>query len=390
MADYYCSILSGGECQLKTQVPHSKHWVSTRDSLQILSTVFSGDLARGRAITEFEESLEEHLRLDNNARVLVTNSGYSSLEIALHLHRVALGRSGKVLVPDITWTATISAIERVGFEPLIVDVSESGPFLSAGDLQKFIEPEVVGIVFVHFAGTTSGFREVSEIAKKHNLFLVEDAAHAFGANYKGTNRQVGSGLDRESANLTAFSFHPAKTITTGEGGALVVPGEQFEIAMQLRNTGVTRFSSFEYQAHFSSGNFHMDGMSAALGGSQLKRVSEMISRRRERWEIYRSGLEKISTVRLYELDPYSSFNLAVLMVPSSLRNQIRHHLLDAGYKTGLHYPPLSMLSAFKVYSAGALVNSIAYSESAITLPLFPTLPKIEIKNIVRKVGEICA
>lgn len=355
-----------------------------------MSTVISGNLARGSAITEFEESLGEHLGLENNARVLVTNSGYSSLEIALHLHRVALGKSGKVIVPDITWTATISAIERVGFEPLIVDVSESGPFLSPSGIQKFIDPEVVGIVFVHFAGTTNGFREVSEIAKNHNLFLVEDAAHAFGANYIDTNRRVGSGLDRASANLTAFSFHPAKTITTGEGGALVVPEEQFEIAMQLRNTGVIRFSGFDYQAHFSSGNFHMDGMSAALGRAQLKRVSEIINRRRERWEIYCSGLKKISNVRLYDLDSSSSFNLAVLMVPSSLRNQVRHHLLDAGYMTGLHYPPISFLSAFKVYSSRAMVNSIAYSNSAITLPLYPTLPKSEIKKIVIKIGEICA
>jgi UDP-4-amino-4,6-dideoxy-N-acetyl-beta-L-altrosamine transaminase len=383
--------------------PYGRQSISAKDVISVLSTLLSPNLTQGPALEEFELSLYSNFSAEHAVAV---NSATS----ALHLACLALG----VGPGDLVWTSAVTFVASAncarycGAEVDFVDIDLETYNMSTQALEAKLRtaskagrlPKVV--IPVHLTGQPADMRGIHHLSREYGFSIIEDASHATGADYLGY--PIGS---CEFSDITVFSFHPVKIITTGEGGAALTNSPKLADKMrQLRSHGITRDSgqftlasqpSFYYEQRDLGFNYRMTDIQAALGISQLNRLASFIKRRRQIASYYDLKFRDHHMVLPFQHpDGNSSWHLYVVRIPSrdgkNLRNQIFESLRELGIGVNLHYIPVYRHPYYAKlgYDPESFPNSEAYYAEAISMPIFPALRRGRQDQVISSLLELIA
>ena len=329
--------------------------------------------SRGRFVGEFEERFADRIGVTHAASVC-------NGTVALHLALVALGigPGDEVLVPTLTYIASVNAIAYTGATPVFVDSLRSTWQMDPDDVRRHLTPRTRAIMVVHLYGQSCDMRSLCDIAREHRLFLVEDCAEAFGTLYEG--RHAGSFGD-----ISTFSFFGNKTITTGEGGMVVTSDKTLdERARHFKGQGLAAHR--EYWHDVVGYNYRMTNIAAAIGLAQLERADEFIGGKRELAARYARALEGLP-IELHAEAPgtvHSHWMVSLLVPEPAQRDPLRAHLAAQGIETRpLFFPVHTMPMYARSYRKHAVAEDLAWR--GINLPSWPGLSEAEIEHIALSV-----
>ena len=376
-------------------IPYGRQWVDASDIREVIKVLKSDWLTQGPKIKEFEDALCKY----TGAKYAVA---VSSGTAALHISCLAanIKRGDEVITSPITFIASANSILYCGGKPVFADVQKDTVNIDPEEIKKKINLNTKAIIPVHFAGHPCDLEEIKEIAEKHNLLIIEDAAHSLGAKYK--NSKIGS---CKYSDMTIFSFHPVKHITTGEGGAVLTNQKDlYQRLLLFRNHGITKdkkkMTKFDgpwyYEMQKLGFNYRINDLQCALGINQLKKLEKYIERRRELVRIYNEELSKIDKIILPVEKPYarSSWHIYFIKLKDvSKRRLVFKELQKSNIGVQIHYIPIHLQPYYQNnfgYKVGDYPKAEEYYSSTITLPLYPKMTDRDIKYIIKilKNGKI--
>lgn len=356
----------------------------SEDAIAAVATVIrSGQLVHGAESEAFEKELASYLDCQD---VVLVSSGTAALHLALLA--LDIGPNDAVLVPDFTFPATANAIALVGARPVIVDVDPRTYTLSASRLEAVIQawagPERLRAVMpVHEFGCPAAMQEINRVAKDHGLFVVEDAACALGATFQ--DRKLGT-----LGDVGCFSFHPRKTLTTGEGGALSTNDPRLAARLRrLRNHGMERTES-GMQFFEPATNYRLTNFQAALGRQQLPLLDTWLGQRRCLAELYRSELRHLQERGLLSLpdfvDGHSWQTFMVVLAPSFDRSLVIAALRERQIESNLGAQSLTQIGIY-----GPELNSLSTGpllyRSGLALPFYEKLSASDVMTVVAALNQ---
>ena len=355
----------------------------------ILRTLRSKWISMGPNVSKLEKEFAKHL---NNKHVIaVTNC-----TAALHLALIILGikEVDEVIVPSLTFVATVNAVRYVNAIPVFADITSYGDFsIDPDDIEKKITTKTKAIIVMHYGGFACDMDRIMGLAKKYNLFVIEDAAHAPDSEYKGN--KLGT-----IGDIGCFSFFSNKNITCAEGGMLVTNNDEYaKKAKLLRAHGMTSLSYERAKGHATKYNvvelgynYRMDDIRGALALTQFRKLKEDVKKREKLRQIYLKELENIDNIIIpYKNYPYKSTNYVFPIVlknsNAEKRDRVRQKLADAGIQTSVHYPAVHRFSIYEKYKVDLPVTEYV-TDNEITLPMYYNLSKNEITYISKQINNI--
>ncbi|MDD2914583.1 MAG: DegT/DnrJ/EryC1/StrS aminotransferase family protein [Gallionella sp.] len=358
----------------------SKSCISAAEKQAVMAVLDKEFLGMGLEVQRFENALETFF---GRAAVCV-NTGTAALHLALQACEI--GHGDEVLIPSLTYVASFQAVAATGANPVACDINPSTLTLDWRDAEKRLSPKTKAVMPVHYSGGAGDLSGIYAFAERCGLRVIEDAAHAFGSNYKGA--RVGANGD-----IVCFSFDGIKNITSGEGGCIVT-GDQ-NILRKVRDArllGVEKDSerryagerSWEFDVTAQGWRYHMSDIMAAIGLVQLGRLEEFTDKRRllaRRYDEQLASFPRLSRLphNYSEVVPHI---YPVLLPDGADRKTIRSRMLDAGVQTGVHYQPNHVLTFFRDSDALPLpvVDNIA--PRLLSLPLHPDLSLADVDSCV--------
>ena len=359
------------------------HQSITDQDIDAVVDVLRGDcLTCGPSVVAFEEAICEY----TGAKYCVAVSNATA---GLHIAAIAAGLcvGDEAITSPITFLSSANCIAFAGAKPVFADIESDTANIDPEEIAKRITPKTKVLIPVHFAGQSCDMERISKIAKSHNLMVIEDAAHAIGSNYKDT--KVGS---CKYSDMTVFSFHPVKTITTGEGGAVTTNSPELYAKLKaLRAHGMHKdgdmSNTWEYEMRELGYNYRITDFQCALGISQLKRLDAFKARRREIVDYYNSNL---GLPHLVEREfSNACFHLYPILVEN--RREFYFKSRELGLNLQVHYIPVHTQLYYKEmfgYSAGDYSKAEEYYKHCISLPLYPDLTDEDLQEIVRRVKAL--
>lgn len=367
-------------------LPYGRQWICGRDIQKVVSVLRSDFITQGQTIKEFED---ETARRCGAKFAVAVSSGTA----ALHISCLAAGikPSDEVISTPITFVASLNCVLYCGGRPVFADVQEDTINVSPQEIKDKINKKTRAIIPVHFAGHPCDLTEIYDIAKKHNLIVIEDAAHALGAEYRGY--KIGS---CRYSDMTVLSFHPVKHITTGEGGMVLTNDKGlYKKLMIFRNHGITKNpedlykknqGAWYYEMQTIGFNYRITDFQCALGISQLSRLEKFVEKRRNLAAIYERELSEAEGIMLpYERDYVkSSWHIYVVRVKN--RKKIFEKLRKARIGVNVHYRPVYLQPFYEKlgYKQGLCPKAERYYEDTLTLPLYPKMKKEDVGYIANK------
>ncbi|MCG3085214.1 UDP-4-amino-4,6-dideoxy-N-acetyl-beta-L-altrosamine transaminase [Anoxybacillus sp. LAT_35] len=369
-------------------LPYGKQWIDDGD-IEAVVEVLKGDyLTTGPYIPKFEQAVAQYV----GAKYAVA---FSNGTAALHGACFAAGidQGDEVITTPMTFAASANCVLYQGGIPVFVDIDEKTYNIDPNKIEEKITDKTKAIIPVDFTGQPVELDRILEIARKYNLVVIEDAAHALGATYKG--RKIGSISD-----MTMFSFHPVKHITSGEGGIITTNNEEYyEKLLQFRSHGITRekdklneyHGPWYYEMQFLGYNYRMTDIQAALGTSQLKKVDQFIELRRKYVAMYNEAFKDIDEIitPFEHEDGQSSWHLYIIRLKlnklKASRLEIFEALQQQNIGVNVHYIPVHFHPYYRQlgYKKGTCPNAEKLYEEMITLPLFPAMSEEDVHDVIK-------
>ena len=382
-------------------IPYGHQSISTDDIEAVAGVLRSDWLTQGPAVEKFEETVAKYCGAQHGVAVCNATA-------ALHLACLALG----IVQGDYVWTspntflASANCALYCGANIDFVDIDPKTYNLSVAALAKKLETAAKNnklpklVIPVHFAGQSCDMKAIKSLADRYNFFIVEDASHAIGGNY--CNKKIGNCA---YSDMTVFSFHPVKIITTGEGGMLTTNNQEIATKLKLlRSHGMTRnpemmvsesHGPWYYQQIALGYNYRITDIQCALGLSQFNRIDEFVSKRHELAERYNQALKDLPVVIPFqEQCNYSAFHLYVIQLKldqiKKTRRQVFDELRAAGIGVGVHYIPVHLQPYYRQFGFkdGDFPEAEKYYQAAITLPLYPDLSMSDQNSIINTLGRV--
>ena len=369
-------------------IPYGTQWIDDDDINEVVKVLKSDWITTGPKIKEFEDALCSYIGCRH---CVVVNSGTSALDIAVQA--LELPKGSEVITTPFTFVATSNAIIYNGLKPVFADICSDTFNIDPEDIRRKITKDTKAIIYVDYAGQPCDIKAIREIADEFDLYIIEDASHAIGAEYEG--KKVGN-----FADLTIFSFHPVKHITTGEGGAVVTDDEGlYERLALLRSHGIDKDvqdrygpdASWAYDMKYLGRNYRITDFQAALGISQLKKLDGFIDKRNELVLRYQELLGDVDDVALPVVkgNVRHAWHLFTILLDESIdRDEFFKYMRSANIGVNLHYIPVYRHSYY-VDNFGIDVKGFPVTEDVfgriITLPLFPKMSEHELTYICNKI-----
>lgn len=369
-------------------IPYGKQLIDEEDINSVVETLSSDFLTTGPKIREFENALSDYCGAEY---VLAVSNGTA----ALHLISLALLNKGeKVLTTPNSFLATSNAILYAGAKPIFVDINEHGNIdldLCEEELQK--DSSIKAIYAVAFSGHMVDQKKLKYIKETYGVSIVEDCAHAIGANDNGI--KAGSCINSDAS---IFSFHPVKHLTTAEGGAITTNSKElYDKMLTLRAHGMVKDSTmkpWEYEMQELGFNYRITDIQCALGISQLKKLDRFINRRIELAQKYDKYFEETIVKPLYPYNGKSSYHLYVVQVDFSELNITKEELFtrlkEKNIGIQLHYIPINKQPYYRSIGYGKeyTPRMDTYYERCFSLPMYPLLSDDEQGYVISTVLEI--
>ena len=368
---------------MKKMLPFTRPTVDEETIQGVAEVLRSGWLASGPKVAEFEAALSKYF---GGRPVRTQTSATASMEMALLA--CGVGKGDEVITPALSFVATANVIMRTGARPVFVDVGLDSRNIDFDQVEAAITPRTRAILPVHFAGLSVDMDRLYDIAKRHHLRVVEDAAHAIGSAWRG--RRIGSFGD-----LVCFSFHPNKNITTIEGGAVSGGSPEEVKALELhRWHGQTKGAS-GVDTLFAGGKANLSDVAARVGLGQLVHLEQFNARRRELVARYFELWSEDPPVRLPERgDEGHSWHIFAPLLPLERMSMSRPDFITAmaerGIAVGVHYPAIHLFTAYRAigYREGHFPNAERIGRETVTLPLFPAMELSDVDRVVEAVTDI--
>ena len=344
----------------------------------VLAVMQRGDFILGGAVTEFEKAFAAYC----GARYCIgVDSGYSALELIIRAYDI--GPGDEVITAANTFIATTLGISNAGATPVLVDCDPETYNIDVNKIEAAITPRTKAIMPVHLYGQPADMDTIRAIARKHNLYVLEDAAQASGARYKG--RMAGS-----LGDAAAFSFYPGKNLGAySDGGAVTTNDADIaEKIRLLRNIG----QKVKYFHEIKGFNNRLDTMQAAVLGVKLPYLNDWNASRRRAAATYADLLVDLPIITPTTAD-YAEHIFHLYVVRVSDREALMEHLKKAGIATGLHYPiPIHLQPAYAElgYKRGDFPITEAYAETIVSLPIFPELDDEKVAYVANAIHEYMA
>jgi perosamine synthetase len=361
-------------------IPVYEPTITEKEIEYIIRAVKSGWVSSlGEYINKFED---EFAKFVGTKYALTVANGTAGLHLALA--SLGIKEGDEVIVPDLTFIATANAVKYTGATPIFADIDKETWCISVEDIERKITPRTKAIIPVHLYGHPADMDPIMKIAKRYNLYIIEDCAEAHGAEYKG--KKVGS-----FGHCGVFSFYGNKIITTGEGGMITTNDEKlYEKAKYLRDHAMSKEKRYW---HTEIGyNYRMTNIQAALGLAQLERINEIIQKKRQVFEWYKEGLKDLKGIKLNpEKEWAKNVYWMVCLVNENFdeekRERFMKELKNKGIDTRPFFYPCSMMP---MYKQDGFVNPISYDiyKKGINLPSSANLNKEDIIIIRRMLIDV--
>ena len=368
-------------------IPYGSQWIDDEDISEVVNVLKSDWITTGPKISEFEKALCSYLGCKNAVAV---NSGTSALDIAVGA--LNLPKGSEIITTPFTFVATSNSILYNSLKPVFADIQMDTRNIDPEDIRRKITEKTKAIIYVDYAGHPCDIKEIKEIADENDLLLIEDACHSLGASYSG--EKVGN-----FADITVFSFHPVKPVTTGEGGAAVTNNPDLAKNMQLlRNHGInkdagSRFgpnSGWAYDMKMLGRNYRMTDFQAALGISQLKKLDKFIEKRNEISRLYDELLRDIEFIEtpIVKPDVKSGWHIYTVLLNGVIRDDFFRYMRNKNIGVNVHYIPIYK---FTYYRNNFEINNEMYPvtenvfKRIITLPLFPKMEPDQLEYIIKTI-----
>jgi len=340
----------------------------------VIAVLESGQFVLGRAVEDFEQAFAAFCGVEH---AIACSSGTAALQLALAA--VGIGRGDDVLAVPMTFVATASAIDYTGARPVLVDIEMPSATMDPGLIEAAITPATKAIIPVHLYGQCADMDPIVEIARRRGLTLIEDAAQAHGAEYRG--RRAGCFGD-----MACFSFYPGKNLGAyGEGGAIVTNDGALAARLRiLRDWGQDR----KYNHVLKGFNYRMDGVQGAILGVKLRHLEAWTEARRQVARWYAEALAGIPDIELPLEVPGRRhvWHVYALRVPAERRAAILEALKEHGIGAGLHYPtPVHLQPCFEElgYGPGDFPESEQHADCELSLPLYPEMTQAMVEEVSR-------
>ncbi len=393
------SAIAGGRPVRDTFLPYARQWIE-EDDIAAVSKVLQGDwLTTGPTVGELEK--EFATRVGASFAVAVS-SGTAALHAACFA--AGVGRGDEVITSPLTFVASANCALFLSANPVFADIDPKTYNISPEEIKKKVTSQTRVIIPVHFTGQPCDLDPIHKIARRHNLKVIEDAAHALGAAYKG--RSVG-GL----SDLTIFSFHPVKHITTGEGGMVTTSNKElYQRLLLFRNHGIVRERElmmkdqgpWYYEVQDLGYNYRLTDIQAALGISQLKKLNFFLARRRQIVAIYNEAFANLPEVEVPYQAPYadSSWHLYILTLRLDRLQKSRREIFAAlraeNIGVHVHYLPVYRHPFYhRLLGLGNFnpknffcPNAEEVYQKIITLPLFPAMTDQDVADVITAVYKV--
>lgn len=369
-------------------IPYGHQFIDNEDIQAVVDVLRSDFLTQGPKVEEFEKKLAEYC--GSKYAVVVANG-----TAALHTAYVAAGlKSGdEFITTSITFPATSNAGLWQGAKSVFVDVEAKTGNINVDLIEEKINKNTKAIVPVDYSGRPVELDQIKQLAKKYNLIVIEDACQALGASYNG--RKIGSVSD-----LTVFSFHPVKTITTGEGGAILTDNEEYyKIMKKFVTHGISKKDfvhnspgDWYFEMQMLGMNYRLTDLQCALGISQLKKIDNFINQRKQIVSRYNEAFKNLDIIDLPKEDSennQSAWHLYVVRLKGKLishRSEIVKNLRAEGVGAQIHHIPTHLHPYYQRlgYKKGSLPVAENFYESILSLPLYPGLTEDQQNFVINK------
>ena len=370
-------------------IPYGHQWIDEKDIEEVVAVLKSDWITTGPKIAEFENSLCKYI---GTKYAVAVNSGTSALDIAVQTLNLPAG--SEVITTPFTFVGTSNAILYNNLKPVFADIEKETRNINPDEVRKKITKKTKALIYVDYAGQPCDIKELKEIAEEHDLFLIEDACHAIGAEYKA--QKIGT-----FADMTVFSFHPVKHMTTGEGGAVVTNNKEFYDRLNmLRNHGIDksaldRFGSeagWAYDLKLLGRNYRITDFQAALGISQLKKLDGFIRRRAEIVKLYNEAFDAVPEIETPVVLPYvkPAWHIYTVLLNMINRDEFFSKMREKGIGVNVHYIPIYRFSYYQEQFdnnpedfpvAEDVFNTI------VTLPLFSKMTDDDVLTVIELVND---
>ena len=392
--------------KLSRFLPYSRQSIDKKDIYEVTKTLKKDFITQGPKIYEFEKNFAKYV----GAKYAVAcATGTAALHIACQ--SLKLGKGGNLLTSPITFVASANCAQFLGADTHFADIDLDNYCISPSSLEKILKNKKIDIVVVvHMSGHPADLEGINNLKKKYDFKIIEDACHALGSSYK--NKKIGSCF---YSDISTFSFHPVKPITTGEGGMVTTNSEKiYKSLLKFRTHGIHKnkddffnkdmaydkignVNQWYYEMSDLGHNHRITDFQSALGNSQLKKIDKFIQARRKIAKIYNNGFSKNKFIKVPKVNPNIShaYHLYTLLIDfkriNKSRNEIMKKLRDMNIGTQVLYIPVHLQPYYlKKYGfkIGDFPNAENYYESCLSIPIFPNIQKREIDYVIDRINNL--
>ncbi|MBU0986972.1 MAG: UDP-4-amino-4,6-dideoxy-N-acetyl-beta-L-altrosamine transaminase [Proteobacteria bacterium] len=374
-------------------IPYGRQWIDEDDIQAVVEVLRSDWLTTGPKVTEFERIVADYSGAEHGVAV---NSGTAALHCAMNA--AGVGPGDEVIVPPMTFASTVNSVVFQGGTPVFADVDPETLLMDPAEVEQKVTDKTKAIIAVDYAGQPCDFERLREIAATRDVALIDDACHALGAEYKG--RKIGTWAD-----MTVFSFHPVKHITTGEGGMVLTQSDEYEKSLRLfRNHGIStdhyqraRQGSWFYEMVDLGFNYRISDIQCALGISQMKKIYDFLQRRRQiaaRYDEAFKNIEGVTPLAVRQ-EVVHAYHLYVVRIDPEKHGKNRdtffQQLQAKGVGVNVHYIPVYLHPFYqKRFATGPGLCPVAETvyQQIVSLPIFPAMNKNDVERVIRCVETL--
>lgn len=374
-------------------IPYGRQSINESDISRVVEVLRSDYLTTGPTIEKFEKAIAKYV---GSKYAVVVSNGTAALHAACFA--ADIGPGDEVITTPLTFAASANCILYQGATPIFADINPKTYNIDPKSIEEKITKKTKAIIPVHYTGQSVDLDPILEIAKKYKLKVIGDGAHAIGTKYK--NKSIGSIVD-----MTEFSFHPVKTITSGEGGAVTTNSKVLYDKLKLfRTHGITKDTNqlinnegpWFYEQQDLGYNYRLTDIQCALGISQLERIEEFKSRRQEITQIYNNSFKTVDEIILQNEPNFSDTSRHLYIIQLVLeklkigRKEFFNKLIKHNIGVNVHYIPVYYHPYYKDlgYKKGICPHAEKLYERIITLPLHPSLTDEDVNYVIKTVKNL--